>query len=519
MNYVHRPCVLIAAFLVVGIGFQSTGHVRMPFLLALAACFLCCIFIFYRLKLFSSVASVCVMILFCGMIIQGEAQMLPKNDLGLWTWQEAANVSMIEGILDSPAIVRSTMHGIKTSFELSVKEVCTNKLQCVSPSGKVLVNIFRKEELNYGERIIMGGKLHKPFIGMTQGHYSYEEHLKRNGIYWVFSVGRKMPVRIISSHNGNVIHCHILKLHKHLRHLLEDHLNEFEAGFIQSLVLGGKYYMDSRTRDLFVRTGTAHILAISGMNVASMALLIFIVLNVFRLPRRGQIIFTIVGLVFYCLLTGSNPSVLRAVVMAIVLLMGVLIEREQDTLNSLGIAAVIILLMDPLNLFDVGFQLSFIGVFSIVYLYPPLYACFESWFKTPIEIMLGQMLFVSLAAWIGTLPLIAFYFQVVTPVSVFANIPIIPFISVLFMLGVGAVVFGLMLPPLAGLFAACIKFVLWGLMLIIEFFSRVPYGSFFVKEVSVSLIVVYYIILGMGILFLKRRNNVKVQGKMLHYLS
>ena len=238
-----------------------------------------------------------------------------------------------------------------------------------------------------------------------------------------------------------------------------------------------------------------------------------------RIPRTGQLILTSLFLVFYCLLTGSNPSVLRATIMAVVLLFGFILERDDDTLNSLGLSAVIILLLDPLTLFDVGFQLSYTGVLSIVVIYPRIYKLVDPWVNGKLAIGLCQMLCVSLAAWIGVLPLIGYYFQVITPVSVLANIPILPFVTALFMLGAGLIFVGLISPAMAGLFASCIKIVLYLLMIIVDVFSRMPLGCFFISEVKPYAIVIYYVLIAMFLAGLKSHEGVKEQPKNLHYLS
>jgi competence protein ComEC len=170
-------------------------------------------------------------------------------------------------------------------------------------------------------------------------------------------------------------------------------------------------------------------------------------------------------------------------------------------------------------LFDIGFQLSFAGVFSIIYFYPKIYRLVEPWAKGRVGIFLWQALCVSLAAWIGVLPLIGYYFQVITPVSIFANIPIIPFVSILFMLGVVLIIAGLVFPALAYLCASCIKVVLFGLMSVVDVFSRVPFGFFYIREVTIHAMIIYYIVLGLIFFRLSYINNTNEADKHLHYLS
>ena len=515
-RYIHRPCVWIAMALGLGIWLGTKTHFGWP-ILALAGIFLCAVAFLTRHLRWGNWFIHAVFVVL-GFVCISNAQILPSSHVAHLTYQERSALTAVEGVIVSDPDVRQTARGEKTIFELAVKRVENNGVWSYR-TGKVLVNIFRKEAFRYGDRIRVKGKMHKPFDGGSLGHFSYDDYLKRNGIYWLLSVKKSSPVEIIAHDQGGRLTASLLNCRHRLQQVLDKHLNVFEAGVVQSLVLGGRYYIPERTRELFVQTGTAHILAISGMNVGGMAFLIFLLLNVLRVPRRAQIFLTCLILIVYCLLTGANPSVVRATVMAVVMLGGLLLEQETDTLNSLGLSAVIILLLDPFSLFDIGFQLSFMGVFSIIYFYPKIYRIVAGLAQNKVTTVLVQSLCVSLAAWIGVLPLIGYYFQIITPGSILANIPIIPFVSALFMLGCGLIMVGLLCPPLAFLFAACIKVVLFMLMMIVDVFSKLPGGYFYVTEVNVYVILIYYVVIGLIFSRLACFTHDVQAGKNLHFLS
>jgi len=114
-----------------------------------------------------------------------------------------------------------------------------------------------------------------------------------------------------------------------------------------------------------VKTGTAHILAISGMHIGVIAAIFMFTFKMLPMDRRFRLGMTAILLIGYALMTGGRPSVIRATIMAVVLLGGYMFERESDSINLLGLAAFILLLMNPFYLFDVGFQLSFVCVGAI----------------------------------------------------------------------------------------------------------------------------------------------------------
>ncbi|MCK5572391.1 MAG: DNA internalization-related competence protein ComEC/Rec2, partial [Bacteroidetes bacterium] len=179
------------------------------------------------------------------------------------------------------------------------------------------------------------------------------------------------------------------------------------------------------------------------------------------------------GLIFYMLLTGSQPPVVRATIMALVFLFARMFEHRVNTLNSLGLAGVIILFIDPRQLFDVGFQLSFGAVFSIILLYPKANRFISS---LPLQGPIGRGLAwvlrlsaLSLVASLGTLPLTASYFEKVSVIGLLANIVVVPAAGASVVLGVIAVVAETVSKPVAEAYAAVNWLILhWTLVLTME---------------------------------------------------
>ena len=219
----------------------------------------------------------------------------------------------------------------------------------------------------------MTGKLHRAFEFEGGGHFSYRQYLRRNGIYWVLSVKKDASVEVIKKNQGNPLKAAALKLRGRGMEILRCYLHGYEVDILQAFLLGGRLQIPEEIRNLFVVTGTAHILAISGMNMSAVAFVVFFFLRTLHLPRRTQLVGTILFIIAYAFVTGAQESIVRAAVMIVIVFLGRLVEREGETLNSLALAALIILTADPYGIFDIGFQLSFMGVFSIICFYPPLY--------------------------------------------------------------------------------------------------------------------------------------------------
>ena len=205
--------------------------------------------------------------------------------------------------------------------------------------------------------------------------------------------------------------------------------------------------------------------------MAMMTVMVVFVLKLIRIPRLWQGGVSIVILFTYALLTGGSIPVLRAAFMASVFLASFSVEHESDSLNSLSLAALIILLMDASNLFDTSFQLSFAAVAAIIILYSPIekrLAFFPNWLSSAVS--------VSTAAWIGITPLQLWHFGTITPVALIANLFIVPLLDMTVALGLALAIAGLWLAPLAWGLAGCLK-VVFNLMVVVAFwFSNIPFG-------------------------------------------
>jgi len=219
-------------------------------------------------------------------------------------------------------------------------------------------------------------------------------------------------------------------------------------------------------------------MAISGLHVGLIALVIIYILRFLRVERRTCYVATILFLICFVLLTLSRPSVIRAVVMTSVFLIGMLLGREVDAYNSLGSAALFILIRNPKDLFSVGFQLSFLAVFFILYLVPKIMGFIRKDVNPYLKRYLYMPLAVSISAWLGTFSLILYYFRIITPIALIANLFIIPALSLLLIGGIVFMVLGWV--PFVGVFLAGVNNVLADLIFsMADFFASLKFGHFY----------------------------------------
>jgi len=389
--------------------------------------------------------------------------------------------------------------------------------------GKILVHLFKDHFVKYGDVLLLEGKLHKPFNFGEDGGFGYKEYLNRRGINYILSVKNETEVIVIQENQGLTWKATSLKIRSKLKSIFAKYLTKNEAGIIQAMIIGDRSLIPKHIKELFVRTGTIHILAISGLHVGVVVMLILILLKMFPLGRVVQFVCAIVLIVAYIFLTGARPSVIRAVLMAVVFLTSYIFEKNTDLLNSLSLAAIILLLINPFHLFDVGFQLSFACVLSIVLFSDPIREISSKVFPSGNNRLwkyIHQSLSVSLAVWIGIMGLIAFYFRIVTPITVIANLFIIPLLVILVALGFGLLLSGYFGLFIASYFALCLKSVLNLLIAIIYIFEKVPLSYIYLENFPLVYIAIYYSILSLIVLiffqFWKSPSN--KENKQLHVL-
>src|SRR6266581_4619347 len=213
--------------------------------------------------------------------------------------------------------------------------------------------------------------------------------------------------------------------------------------FLSGIALGLRHQTPEDIEEPFQQTGTLHLFAVAGLHVGIVARLLWTFAMVLRLPRKAATALIIPLLFFYAAITGLHTASVRAAVMSALLLGGIFFDRKVLALNSLAAAAFLILLFDSNQLFTSGFQLSFAVVGAIVLLADPMFVRFERIvapdpflprlllsrlrrFFAAVGRGLARAASVSLAAWIGSLLLIYWYFYLVTPVSLFANLVVVP---------------------------------------------------------------------------------------------
>ena len=459
-----------------------------------------------------SFAALSAVFFFIGCLVFQARQIFPADHIKNFTTARPQEVYLEGLVVDEPIIGKTFYGGEKVNFTLEadhlqrewIKNEITGMVRVSLAGGGTLPlqagTLPPAGTLSYGDRILVKGKLSRPKGPGNPGEFDYAKHLGRNRVFSILSA-KARDISILENGKGNPVLILAYRTRGKIESLISGNLPGESANFLNAILLGLRQDIGNDLNDAFMRTGTVHLIAISGLNVGLIAFLMLLIFSMIRVPRKVGMMLTIVLLVFYAVLTNGTPSVVRATVMSIAILCGLLIGRETSIWNSLGLAALIILSYDPNALFDVGFQLSFVSVMSLLYITPKLEKFFYYDRKIAARFLsvwrryILEGFFVSLAAFIGVLPLILYYFNIVTPISVISNLVAVPLSFLVTAASVPFLIFCLIFPPAAKIFAASTWFLCEALFAGNNFFSKMPFAYIYLPKPPVFLIALYYLFL------------------------
>ena len=344
-------------------------------------------------------------------------------------------------------------------------------------TGLVSVTLRSPQLLDGADRLQLRCRLIRPQPARNPGAFDHRRFLALQGIHATASVAPGDVIAVEHLPNTFWRQRVMDPLRHHALRLLTAHLSGAPAGLLRGLLLGDGFAIPEDVAERFRLTGLAHALVISGLHVGLVALFFFTAFRLLRLPPAPAHILTTVVLVLYALVTGLHAPVVRATVMAAVVMVGRALGRRGDVYNCLGLAALVILFLSPSSLLTLSFQLSFCATLAIVALYGPLRQCLpRRWVDE--EHFLGRWIVapacVSLAAQLGTGPLIAWHFQQFAPISLLANLVVVPLLALSVALGLLTILAGAIWASAAVPFAAANYLALQALLAAVELFARVP---------------------------------------------
>lgn len=366
-----------------------------------------------------------------------------------------------------------------------------------------LNDIYNK--LSVGNNIKFVGTVSRAKNQRNPGEFDYEKYLKSKGVYGVINCYKIETIKIINEKKYFTANL-IFNIRKIIDERIKELHNHQASGLLKGILLADRSDIDYKIKDSFINSGVIHVLAVSGLHVGFISAIFFLILG--RFDIRVKYLFTIIGILIFLIITGGHASVFRASTMAIVFLTSKLVSRSTNGFNSISIAALIILLLNPNDLFNPGFLLSFSAVISILIIYPIFSASIN---KIPINKLFQKLLLfitVSLSAQLGTLPFTLIYFNKLSIISLFANIIVIPVIGFIVSIGILTLITSIMSFWLASVFASANIFLIDLLFYFVKNISDLSFSFIPIYNFSVIDGIIFYMFLALVLItfhYLRKR--------------
>ncbi|MDZ4815337.1 MAG: ComEC/Rec2 family competence protein [Verrucomicrobiota bacterium] len=439
-----------------------------------------------------------------GTALRLEESILASDHLSLQVHQTPAWVKLEGTVAGLPDFIPSKNPGYgrhRFFFDTATWSAGQRTFSC---SGRVLVTISgtSQSDVKAGQSLTLNGLLEKPVPAMNPGSFDYKAYLGRRDIFFQMKLRKSQfstlhrtnstPASIVNFLAGNI--------REHVNKALKIDLEQ-EPGLsamLSGMILGYRSEIPDDISLAFQKTGTFHILAVSGQNLSFLASIIIMALRSMGVSRWRCGILVIPVLLIYCASVGWQPGCLRSYLMAFILLSSWLLIRPHHMMSNVSFAALATLTFDPRQLFEAGFQLSFAVVLALILISPPLYEKMKTWFA-PDPFLLpdlvprhrrvwewvgdkGSLVFSgSLAAWVGSLPFSLIYFNLFSPITLLANIVVVPVAGLVLAIGFISFIGGLIHPIFSALYNNANFVLLKMLGSIIVFLSQVPGGHFYVN--------------------------------------
>ncbi len=424
-----------------------------------------------------------------------------------------AKLWTITGVIDETPrpYARGVRFIVKTETLKANKQ---NDLPAVSVTGRVRLSLVGDvPELVKGYRITIAGRLKKVRGLNNPGGFNYRRYMAFRKVWVTSYVPLKRLLAVEKKRSPKGLFDIDLRRRKVAR-LIDSACQGDSRRVLKALVIGDRNEISGDLRNIFNRAGVGHLLAISGLHIGIVASVVFLfAVGVFSYikpflreawTRKAGAITAMMAVVLYGLLAGMSPSTQRAVIMVAVFLLTYLIGRRHDSMNSVAIAALIILIIDPPALFSISFQLSFAAVVSIIYGLNRLQiakrlnqANISRQWPRRVYAKFAYVFMISVLALGGTLPLAMFYFNQISLIGPIANLVIVPLIGFLVVpLGLFSALLSLFSTSAAVLGIKISAQVLSPSLGLVNIFAEWPYASIKTVTPTPFEIGLYYLLFG-----------------------
>lgn len=368
----------------------------------------------------------------------------------------------------------------KTSNNKYKLKISTKYINDNTKKLNILVYTDNLHNIKVGAKVDTKGVIYYP--NKKSNNTSYDEELN----FKIDNITYKMYANKIEVLKYNKIKTYLYTLKENICNIYDDILPQKESNILKAMILGEKQFLDNETIDLYRTSGIYHILAISGLHIGILSLFLT---KIFKfVNRRFGYIFVIIILIFYCIFTGASLSTIRATIMCITVLIANILFRNPDFISSISLSAIILLIKNPYYIFDIGFLYSYTSVFSIAFLGGRICNIYNI---TGIY----KAFIISFFVCLSIKPITAYYFYNFTILDTFLNIIIIPFMSIVVIIGFISSIVGMFSISIAKFLIGSVYYILRLFTYMCKVVENMNFNNIIIGRPSTFVIIGLYIML------------------------
>ena len=386
----------------------------------------------------------------------------------------------------------------RTEIPLDLDSIFTD--QAIATYGKILIKLSDTSTvIQRGDKLEFYGTIYPVRQFENSTGFDYGRYLQIKGLFGIVYLPTLLNVRIEKSSRFDLFNL-VHNIRKSIRDSFYRNLSPPSASLASGFLIGETRNISSDVYRYFRDSGTLHLLTVSGSNVALVILFFIIILKPFSVSRNQRSIILIIVIFLFIFVSYSEPSVIRAGLMATIIILAGIIQRKYDINNIIALTALLILLIEPTQFFEVGFQLSFVTAWGIILAVPIYEDIIKRYRLVRWRKYLFMIFAVSLTAQLFSAPLIILYFKQIPLYSLAANMVIVPLVSIALFGILALLIVDLILPILGQFIGAVLNYFLLKIVTVIEFFGANDNSVVEIGKISLFSFLFCYLFL-VGLIF------------------
>ena len=360
--------------------------------------------------------------------------------------------------------------------------------------GKFVVRDYTKyKKIKVGSEIKLTGKF-KDLNKMSYESFDYGRYLRSMGYKGL------IYLKDYSIVGNNLMYEYIYKAKSYISNTIR-YLYKTNSDFINSMMLGQKDDLSQNEKLMFTRTGTSHIIAISGLHTGILSGLIIFMMG--KINKIYKLIVLSTMMFIYSTMVGNSPSIIRAIMFMISLYLSFFLDRKMDKISTLSFIGILFVINNPYIIYNISFQLSFLATLSIIYFY--------GYINNKLNI---KIISLTLSANILTIPIIYYNFEGIPLVSILGNIIIVPFIGIIIYLAILSLILFNINIYISSIVVYINRFILETIYVLLEKISNLDFAYIVIEEPKLYYVIIYYIVVFLYMIY-KEAKTIKEQSHEL----